>query len=311
MICTDKEAQSIIPELPYYFDEPFADSSAIPTILVSSFAKKHVTVSLSADGGDELFGGYGRYFADKTSINTLVNLPFPVKKMLKPFADIVRYIPFVSNADLKSERLNRLFSEKNRAKYLLEPNLFETRSLNNLIKKPFQTPMGFFNDIKSFNENNDLVNELMAVDYKTYMVDDILTKVDRATMSVGLEGREPFLDHRLLEYLASLPSNLKTSSASPKKLLRSIVHKYIPKEIMDRPKKGFGIPLSSWFKGPLKYQFDEIFNLDKIDKDGLFETSAISVLLNKYYRGDKIVSDYSFTKLWYIFCFISWQRKWL
>jgi asparagine synthase (glutamine-hydrolysing) len=237
--CTTKEAQEIIPSLPFYYDEPFGDSSAIPTMLVSRFAREQVTVALSADGGDEIFAGYSRYnqlarinsvqntvplFLRKGGAKLLLSLPGINMKQRK-IAELLTKNNVVATSDLLNEHF--LASD---LQQLLQAQPLHDVSLNNA------------NSLSGFG----FINTLLAADYLTYLPDDILAKVDRATMSAGLEGREPFLDHRIIEWAAQLPPELKYNKGDKKYLLKQLTHKYLPVEMMHRPKMGFGIPFGDW-----------------------------------------------------------------
>lgn len=171
--------------------------------------------------------------------------------------------------------------------------------------------MGFNNLQTNFDINvsntNDEINQMLAIDYKTYMVDDILTKVDRATMSVSLEGREPLLDYRLIEFVSQLPSNLKYKDGDKKWLLKQITHKYLPKEMMDRPKQGFGVPLTEWFRDELKEYFMIYLDEKRIEKEGLFDSKEIIRLRDSYLLGNKE----NVQKLWFLLMFEMWYEKWM
>ena len=153
----------------------------------------------------------------------------------------------------------------------------------------------------------DEINKILAIDYKTYMVDDILTKVDRATMSVSLEGREPMLDYRIIEYMAQLPSSLKYKNGEKKYLLKKITHKYLPKNLMDRKKMGFGVPIVEWFKEDLKEYFLKYLNKERLLKEGFFNVNEVLRLREEYFSGKKE----NITRLWFILMFEMWYEKWM
>ncbi|MBK9525452.1 MAG: asparagine synthase (glutamine-hydrolyzing) [Bacteroidetes bacterium] len=246
--CTFKEAMDIVPALPEIYDEPFGDPSAIPTTLVSRIARQHVTVALSADAGDELFAGYPRHRKSLSYLKKLKRLPAGIS------SSISRLIPGSGEMDFNSAhrmgKLKEVLSISDPVVQFNSINSFysiqERQQLLNKVRNQISKPGILSNE--SVNGNLDLLSRMLLSEYKTYLSDDILHKVDRATMSVGLEGREPFLDHRILEYVAQLPSEYKMNDHAQKILLKKIVHKYIPESIMDRPKMGFGIPLQDWFK---------------------------------------------------------------
>ena len=164
-----------------------------------------------------------------------------------------------------------------------------------------------FDDKILLNSHNDAIDKMMAIDYKTYQLDDILTKVDRATMSVGLEGREPFLDHRIIEFVSQLPSSYKIKDGNKKYILKSIVHDYIPKEMIDRPKMGFGIPLNEWFGDELKKYVLEYLDNEKVAKTGLLNASEVERLKKQWLQN----SSFGANKIWLILTFMMWHERWM
>lgn len=313
--CTAKDALEILPKLPEIYDEPFGDSSAIPTTLVSQFAKQHVKVSLSADGGDELMGGYGKYFGYNNNNYKLLGLPKALRKtagaLSRPVLDAINN----PNYQGKIEALQALLDSDGEGQFKIEPRIFGRKSIDHLLTGSYILKNSYFDDFKKLGKNVDSFNSMLAVDYKTYMIDDILTKVDRATMSVSLEGREPLLDHRIAEFLARVPSQQKLMGGKPKGLLRKIVHQYVPQELLDRPKKGFGVPLVHWFHKELKDYFNEYLNSTRIKEAGLFQPKYVEGLLNQYFEQGKqntpsAYSELVFTRLWYLLCFEMWREKW-
>lgn len=311
--CTVKDALEIIPTLPEIYDEPFADSSAIPTILVSRFAKQHVTVSLSADGGDEQFAGYGKYFGFKNTYALIGNLPLHVRRLLTPAGFALKQLSFIPYIEDRLEILNGLLKSKDVLRLQLEPAAFSNAELNSLLISRINPVQSSFDDFKILPDSIDSLNRMLAVDYKTYMIDDILCKVDRATMSVSLEGREPLLDHRLAEFLATVPGSLKTKNNIPKYLLKQIVHKYIPKGMMDRKKMGFGVPVIYWFKNELKDYFLHYINKERLEKDGIINADFAVKIRDQYlYKNNsQYQTEMLFNKLWYILMFEMWKEKWL
>ena len=311
--CTEKEAIEIVPQLPFFYDEPFADSSAIPTSLVSRIAKEKVTVALSADGGDEIFAGYNRYdylikYGDR--LNSIP--PFIRKGAAKLMHAIpAQSIPILNKQYLFHSRYEKL---KNLLKQPTVSNILQsiTQQLDKsevdlLIKKHVDTISSGFDSEELKPEYYSGMAYMMAVDYQTYMLDDILQKVDRATMSVGLEGREPFLDQRIIEWAAQLPMNYKYNNGSKKFILKEIVHKYIPKEMMDRPKMGFGIPIAKWLQNDLKIYVDKYLNADFIKKQNIFNENAVNLIYTSFYKGKIERAE----KLWHLLMFQMWYDKWI
>ncbi|MCT7527092.1 asparagine synthase (glutamine-hydrolyzing) [Aliarcobacter cryaerophilus] len=306
--CTQKDAQDLLPLIGDIWDEPFGDKSNIPTLLVSKLARKEVTVSLSADGGDEVFGGYGKYteilkynklFSKRPISNNIANLLdfIDVRSFFgqnKSYKFLNKYERF--KLTLKAE--NEIDVLKNSI-YCFLPS--EVKKLLNNFEKNIET---CFDDIRFLNQNNDSLDKIMAIDYKTYQLDDILVKVDRATMSVGLEGREPLLDHRIIEFVSTLPSKYKIKNGEKKYILKEIVHNYIPKELMDRPKMGFGFPLKEWFGDELKKYILEYLDSEKITKIGLLNVQEVEVL-----KKDWLVNNRNLNKLWLILNFVMWYER--
>ena len=165
----------------------------------------------------------------------------------------------------------------------------------------------FFDELPPNGQDNDIIQSLLALDYKTYMVDDILTKVDRATMSVSLEGREPLLDHRIIEFAAQLPSYLKYHNGNKKYILKEITHKYLPKELMNRPKMGFGVPIINWFQKELKELLDYYFSEKWLSQQGLFNFHTVNSIILAYKRGE----TGNIHKIWILLMFQMWWEKWM
>ncbi len=307
--CTEKEAIDMIPDLPFFFDEPFADSSAIPTTLVSKMAREQVTVALSADGGDEIFAGYNRYDYMMRYGKKLNSIPgFARKSMVGIMKSISSdRIPILKN---KYNFHNRYEKLKN---VLYDPSdenimLSLSQQFTNDQMKDFMAVK--FDELKTAYNSKELINGtplsyMQAIDYQTYLVDDILQKVDRATMTHSLEGREPFLDHRIIEFAAKLPDEYKYHNGVKKRIVRDIVHQYIPQEMMDRPKMGFAIPIANWLQNELKDLVEEYICESKIKEQGFFNWNYIERLKNDFYNGKK---EYD-TKIWYVLMFQMWLLR--
>jgi len=309
-ICTYKEAQNIIPLLPQIYDEPFADSSAIPTILVSRLAKNEVSVALSADGGDEVFAGYDRYKSLGKKIKALNEIPVffhnPIKKILK-FCNAI--IPAtlpeykhrfrgVYNALNKNsiQQSAILFHKMNSMPFEYLNNIFRKKIFINEIMPPYY--FGFRNEI----------DVALAYDYKMYLQNDILQKVDRATMSVSLEGREPLLDHRLIQFVATLPIDYKYSQImGGKRIIKDIVHSLLPERLMKRPKAGFSVPIYSWLRGDLSYLLEEYLSYKSLKQTELFDASFVIKQKNMFMK-DKL---YYKSILWKMLMFQMWYNKWM
>lgn len=312
-MCTQSEALDLISDLPYYYDEPFADSSAIPTTLVCKMAKKQVTVALSADAGDEIFAGYNRYDYLMKHGKLLNQIPVSLRKSAAYLMNAIPAdkIPVFKNKYNFHNRyeklkgllkdpspknmmlnLSRQFDEKEIGHLLMaKSSELNTAYLSDDLQSPFYTPLSY----------------MMAIDYQTYLLDDILQKVDRASMTASLEGREPFLDHRVIEWAAQLPDNYKYYKGSKKYILKEIVHQYIPKALMDRPKMGFAIPIENWLMTDLKNQVHYYLDDKKIEYQGIFNANLIRKLKSDFYSGKKELAQ----KLWYTLMFQMWYEKWM
>ena len=311
--CTPKEALEIIPELPYYYDEPFADSSAIPTILVSRLARKKVTVALSADAGDEIFAGYNRYDYLSRYGKKLRAIPRPFRKMAAAAMEVVssENIPILRkryNFHSRYDKLKNLLNDPSPSELLKNLNqVFNRKEIERLFALPVNELKTVHNSKELQPEFYDSLSYMMAVDYQTYMVDDILQKVDRATMSISLEGREPFLDQHIIEWAAQLPSSYKYFEGQKKYILKQIVHKYIPKEMMERPKMGFGIPVESWLANELKDLVREYLSEENLKMHGLFNIPEVQKIMDEFFNG----RTEKHLKIWYLLMFQMWYKKWI
>jgi len=309
--CTHKDALEIIPKLAEIYDEPFGDASAIPTVLVSQLAREHVTVSLSADGGDEIFAGYSAYDNLLKIDETLSKVPSFLRKGGAGILNMVNpeFIPFTEsmyNFEIRYEKIKKMLNAKNAAE-LLEQSYeqYSKDELNRLLLEvPTKLITNFDEDISNVE---DKLSQMLMVDYKTYMADDILTKVDRATMSVGLEGREPFLDSKIIEFAAQLPNEMKYRDGEKKWVLKQITHKYLPEEMMNRPKMGFSPPITEWFRDELKSYFLYYLNYDRLREEGLFNPDEVIRLRDDYLDGKNV----SVHRLWFILMFEMWYEKWM
>lgn len=298
--CTTRQAQDIIPSLPLYYDEPFGDSSAIPTILVSRFAREQVKVALSADGGDEIFAGYSRY-DQMLRIHKVQNM-LP-RFLRKGGARLLLSMPGIN---MKQRKIAALLTQKN---VLATSDLLSEHFLAEDIQELLQNTTL---QAVSLNDHNSkaglgVINTLLAADYTTYLPDDILVKVDRATMSTGLEGREPFLDHRIIEWAAQLPPELKYNKGDKKYLLKQLAHKYLPVDIMNRPKMGFGIPFGEWLRGDLKSLLLETVNQETLSRQEILNTRYVLKLIDEYLKG-QVQNEW---QVWLIFMFMLWWNEWM
>lgn len=291
---TEKEAIELVPDIFNYYDEPYADASAIPTMLVSKMARQHVTMTLSGDGGDELFHGYGMYNWAHRLNNPLVRmLKYPAKTGLKMLGNKYKRVSHLFDWDNFDHIKSHIFSQ--------EQYFFSQNDLKNLIKKKASKP--------DINENFAFGRKLSAAeaqaffDLNYYLPDDLLTKVDRASMKYSLESRVPLLDHNVVEFALNVNPKLKVNKGVAKYLLKEVLYDYVPKEIFDRPKWGFGIPINKWLKGELKYLIDEYLSENRIKEAGFVNEHAVSKLTNKYLTSS---NEYLYNRVWVLICLHKW-----
>jgi asparagine synthase (glutamine-hydrolysing) len=310
---TPDEAQAVVPKLPSIYDEPFADSSQIPTFLVSEMTRKQVTVALSGDGGDELFAGYNRYGQGLRVAQALRLLPRPVAAGLSRAIGAVppatwdrlfEAVPAGVRPRLAGEKLQKL------AGVLSDEPSGYYRSLVaqwpgawSLVKgaKPLDQP-AFSEDIRA--RFTDELSWMQYADSVTYLPDDILTKVDRASMAVSLEARVPLLDHRVAEFAWRLPTRLKMRGGQGKWLLRQVLHKYVPKALVERPKMGFGVPIDAWLRGPLKEWAGDLLDPAAMTQAGLLDPAPIQEKWAEHQSGERNWQHF----LWNVLMFEAWRR---
>ncbi len=311
--CTQKEALEIIPHLPFFYDEPFADSSAIPTILVSKIASENVSVALSADAGDEIFAGYNRYDYMMKYGKKIRNIPGFMLKGAAAIMDLIPAgsIPVMNKRYLfhsRYEKIKTLFQNPSEQNLLFSlSQQMNNKDIANLFKSNISKIYTAFDSQELAFPNYSTLAYMMAIDYQTYLLDDILQKVDRATMSVSLEGREPFLDQHVIEWSAQLPMGYKYNNGNKKFIIKEIVHKYIPHNMMDRPKMGFGIPIADWLQDDLKNFVDQYFDEGFILKQGIFNNHEIQRIKRSFYQGRVERAE----KIWYLLMFQMWYDKWM
>lgn len=303
--CSHGETIALLSSIPEILDEPLADQSVIPTFMLSKLAREHVKVALSADGGDELFAGYNRYHSVlkhfthwKTkkygSPALLKLLSAPAAMLLPQHSTRLQLLESVLNNSIQryASIATRYFGDKEVYKMISRlPDLAGSNQDPDTLRR----------------KGTDDLNDMLALDFRNYLVDDCLMKVDRCTMAVGLEGREPLLDHRISEFAAQLPGSYKNPGNSSKFMLKQIVHKYIPKELMDRPKMGFSIPLSQWLLHELKPLLDEYTSVQELKREGIFDPVQVTTLKEAFLRtGDHALGQ----KIWNIILFRMWNKKW-
>ena len=307
---SSREAAGVLPQLPEIYDEPFADNSSVPTVLVSQLARKQVKVALSADGGDEIFGGYNKFNQAQKYTR---GIPVGIQTMLSGAMSLINpaHIPFFNkkyNFQTRYEKMKLIWKSHDpvQAVKYISQYITETE-VESFLGQSFLRYPTFFEDGSLLTNNDGIINHLLAIDYKTFLVDNNLVKADRATMSVGLEGREPMLDHRLIEFLSTLPSSFKIREGTNKWLLKEIVHRYIPKSLMERPKRPFIAPLMVWFRDDLKEQLKYYLSEQALAATGVFDPEPIIRLRDDYLSGKKV----NYQKLWQILSFQLWFNRWM
>ncbi|MFM9008215.1 MAG: asparagine synthetase B family protein, partial [Bacteroidota bacterium] len=306
--CTLSDAKDIIPELPKIYDEPFGDSSAVPTTLVSRVARQHVTVALSADAGDELFAGYPRHARAARLLKRREQLPSVLRAGLGHMVQLVSNRKHsISIADRRNRLIHFLNARGPVEAFDLLNQTFSTAEIGGLSPTAAPWSGGAFAEDALFNRKTELLNRILATEYKTYLVDDILQKVDRASMSVSLEGREPFLDHRLAEWAMRLPVEFKLKNGVSKRILKDIVHTRVPRELMERPKMGFGVPVKQWMSADLKGLLMDVMDDQALNRQDLVDPKTVRQLREDYLNGR--LQD--FERLWFVFTLLQWNATWM
>jgi len=296
---------SIVDELVWHFDEPFADSSAIPTYMVSKLARDHVTVVLSGDGGDELFAGYTRYVVDKKRQGFAL-LPKPLREnVMRPLSQRLPHATWGRNY-LHNVSLDPI------SRYLDSISVFTSLNRDSLYSSDFKSKLGsssyvstLFNDLVSHVTTGESLDQLLYLDSKTYLPGDILTKVDRMSMAVSLEARAPLLDHKLIEFVTNVPASLKLLGLETKYLLKKAVKDLVPSEILNRPKQGFGVPIQEWINQQLRSRVRETLTEPRTRQRGYLNSQYVDLLLDEHERRRR---DHSMG-LWALFMLELWHRQ--
>ena len=308
-----EQAIDVISRLPKIYDEPFADSSQIPTLLVSEMAKQHVTVSLSGDGGDELFGGYSRYFMANKIWSKIEKIPLTIRKLIAKGITLLspKAWNFLINSAFKflpsSFRMSHPGDKIYKLSRMLTLNdIYEVYdSLVSHWNNSFEVVIGSKKRTDDLNKDVDFFHfedEMMFLDSITYLPDDILAKVDRAAMSVSLETRAPFLDKDVVEFAWKLPLNMKIRDYKGKWILKKLLDRYVPNDLVDRPKMGFGVPIDSWLRGPLRDWAENLLSEQRLKHDGYFHVEEIRRKWNEHLSGSRNWQYH----LWSILMFQMW-----
>jgi asparagine synthase (glutamine-hydrolysing) len=310
---THGDALDVVADLPRIWDEPFADSSQIPTLLLSRMARQHVTVALSGDAGDEVFCGYNRYGPGFDLHKSLSRLPGPLRKGV---ASLIRQLPAHAIDRLMpllpghlrhqavGDRLKKLGDVLDNAE---GPDYY--RTLTSLVQAPDRLVLGAHEPptlaslVEAWPPLADFREVMMYLDTTTYLPGDILTKVDRASMAASLEVRTPFLDHELVEFAWSMPLSMKLNHGETKWALREVLRRHVPRLLIDRPKSGFGVPLEHWLSGPLRGWAEELLGRDRLKRDGLLDVEAVRDLWSDYLSG----KQRNHHLIWSLLMFNAWM----
>jgi len=302
------EALDVIDKLAWHYDEPFADSSAVPTYYVSKMARRHVTVALGGDGGDENFAGYRRYIFDRMENQMRSFVPASIRRTV--FGPLGRWYPGLAWAPrpLRAKATLQSLSRSPLEGYFNSVSVFRPDEKSQLFTPDFQRQLADYDSLdvlrKHYDEadTTDPLSRIQYVDIKTYLPDDILAKVDRASMAVSLELRAPILDHQLMELVASIPSDLKLRGRTGKYIFKKAMEPLLPQDILYRPKQGFAIPLNRWFRQELK---DLGYDLVVAgNKDGILDGNYLSRIWKQHQAGTFDRSAY----LWTVLMFRKWQQ---
>src|SRR3954468_3574932 len=310
---TASEARDVIPLLPCMYDEPFADSSQIPTYLVSKLARQHVTVSLSGDGGDEFFAGYHRYFLGRKLWDKAGSLPrfarpaaaaamrsIPIAAWNKLLSPARRFVPRPLRRERAGERIHKLAAAMTTA----DPDALYRQVVAqwpSLVPGAHELPIAI-TDRAAWPRIDDYIERMMYFDQVSYLPDDILVKVDRASMAVSLEAREPLLDHRLIEFAWRLPLSMKLGEGGRKWILKKLLARYVPPALIDRPKMGFGLPIDHWLRGPLADWAESLLSERRLRDEGFFDARAVREKWTQHASGRGEWQQY----LWTVMMFQAW-----
>jgi asparagine synthase (glutamine-hydrolysing) len=296
-----------------HLDEPVADPAVIPTYLLSRFARTEIKVALSGEGSDELFGGYPTYMGARLA-EYYLRLPRFVRRQF--FDRLKRFLPVSSTAVPKGLFLRRFLTHAERdpaERHQIWFGMFSPAELDQLFTREWKGPSpassGIFEPLTRVLDGarfDETVAEMLYLDFRMYLEDNLLVKIDRASMACSLELRTPFLDHRLVEFAAGLPASLRVRHFQLKYLFKKAVEKWLPHEIVYRQKRGFSVPIAGWMKGGLRPLLDETLSEDKLKRDGLFNPPFVRRLLSEHWNGR---ADHRKT-LWTLLCFQLWYDRW-
>ncbi|EKE76963.1 asparagine synthase (glutamine-hydrolyzing) [Oceanibaculum indicum] len=313
---TESDARNTVPELPELYDEPFADASQIPTLLVSRLARQQVTVALSGDGGDELFGGYHRHRIGEAVWDRVSAVPRPMRKIASAllkmpsagnWAKLAESLPDRYRPPMLGDKVGKLAS----VLPLDGPDAMYRRLVTHWPAAEGLVPGSVrrstaAEDLGSASSITDPFHRARLMDALTYLPDDVLAKVDRASMGCGLEVRVPLLDHRVAELAWRLPKSLLHREGRSKWPLRQILERHVPRDLFERPKAGFSVPLDGWLRGPLRDWAESLLDAEALSADGLLEATPIRAAWREHQEGTR---DHG-TKLWAVLMLQAWRQRW-
>jgi asparagine synthase (glutamine-hydrolysing) len=312
-IVTPGDMRGVLEQWAELFDEPFGDQSGVPTYLVSKMARNHVKVALSADGGDELFSGYSHYGVVLDREKSLSKIPLPLRQAISK-------IPVSALRGIGGHAMRRKLVERVEKLQVMMPALDQPTMYD--LAMSFWTPWDIRAllggdaaprervEVPSVAGLSSFADQMVRCDLRHYLPDDILTKVDRTTMAAGLEGREPLLDHRLTEFALRLPLALRRGPLGTKHLLRKVLYRYVPRELIERPKQGFAIPLSSWLRGELAPLLDNYLAPRRIRAGGLFDPDMVAKTVANFRDGGAEHDRLDVQKVWLLLAFEMWRDRW-
>lgn len=314
LVVTASDALGVVPQLAQMYDEPFADSSQIPTHLVSKLTRQHVTVALSGDGGDELFGGYNRYRLAEGMSQKLTRLPLGARRLAAgalqalPMAWVDGLASLAPRGMLPSQVADKL--HKFASVMTLDSEGIYRRLVSQCEDPASLAPLADEHPLTSWSTGAigalpTFLDRMQLLDTVTYLPDDILQKVDRASMAVALEARPPLLDHRVVEFAWRLPRRFKIRDGETKWVLRKVTEQMVPRQLLDRPKMGFGIPLAEWLRGPLRDWAEDLLDPKRLGA-GFIDVSAARCLWADHLTGRR---NWAYA-LWTILMFEAWRRRW-
>jgi asparagine synthase (glutamine-hydrolysing) len=324
IFCTEDDFKALIPQLPDFYDEPFGGESALPTYMVAKLAKNRVKVCLSADGGDEMFGGYTKYEYTAKFQRYLQPIPAPVRGLLAYTTNTINPImlenlfhkmPFLNrytNLGAKFSKLQNALNAKDVNSFFKSASSFTAEKQLKALTMDTSTPppdsIGIYDKYKTDFEDNYLLSHLGILDIQSFLEGHVMTKVDRATMQVALEGREPFLDHKIIEFAMQLPDSYKMKDGILKYPLRKILYKYVPQSLIERPKQGFSVPVFDWLQNSLKQEVTDLANDRQFAETLGFDETYLKKTIEQFQTKKAYVSPHF---VWFLLILHLWYKRWM